>query len=58
MVLATGDPKDTQQIQPYDIAYSSTFAGAIIKGEFVRNWKDIVQEVLNSGFTFNPTLKP
>ncbi|MFG6146907.1 NAD(P)-binding protein [Halobacillus sp. B23F22_1] len=37
VVLATGDSQDTQQIQPYDIAYSSTFAGAVVKGDFVRN---------------------
>ncbi|MGP4075823.1 NAD(P)-binding protein [Halobacillus sp. K22] len=37
VVLATGDPQDTQQIQPYDIALPSAFAGAIIKGDFVRN---------------------
>ncbi|MBM7553215.1 NAD(P)-binding protein [Thalassobacillus pellis] len=37
VVLATGDPQDTQQIQPYDIAFPSTFAGAIVKGDFVRN---------------------
>ncbi|MFG6113713.1 NAD(P)-binding protein [Halobacillus sp. MO56] len=37
VVLATGDPQDTQQIQPYEIALKSTFAGAIVKGDFIRN---------------------
>ncbi|MFD1019855.1 NAD(P)/FAD-dependent oxidoreductase [Thalassobacillus hwangdonensis] len=37
VILATGDPQDTQQIQPFHIAFPSTFAGAIVKGDFVRN---------------------
>ncbi|GGD14306.1 NAD(P)-binding protein [Pontibacillus salipaludis] len=37
VVVATGDPRDTQQIQPYDVAFPSAFAGAIVKGDFVRN---------------------
>ena len=37
VVLATGDPQATQQIQKYDIALASAFAGAIVKGDFVRN---------------------
>ncbi|WP_082232964.1 NAD(P)-binding protein [Halobacillus massiliensis] len=37
VVLASGDPQDTQQIQPFDVAYASAFAGAIVKGDFVRN---------------------
>ncbi|MFG6118747.1 NAD(P)/FAD-dependent oxidoreductase [Thalassobacillus sp. B23F22_16] len=37
VVLATGDPQDTQQIQPYEIALKSCFAGAIVRGNFVRN---------------------
>nr|WP_255534786.1 NAD(P)/FAD-dependent oxidoreductase [Halobacillus sp. GSS1] len=37
VVVATGDPQDTQQIQTFDIALPSAFAGAVVKGEFVRN---------------------
>ncbi|MGR9050590.1 NAD(P)-binding protein [Halobacillus faecis] len=37
VIVATGDPQDTQQIQPYDIALPSAFAGATVKGDFVRN---------------------
>ncbi|MGP4070346.1 NAD(P)-binding protein [Halobacillus sp. B29] len=37
VVLATGNLLDIQQIQPYDLAYPSTFAGALVKGDFVRN---------------------
>ncbi|MCD5324360.1 MULTISPECIES: NAD(P)-binding protein [Pontibacillus] len=36
VVVATGDPRDTQEIQPFDVAFPSAFAGAIVKGDFVR----------------------
>ncbi|GGD02149.1 FAD-dependent dehydrogenase [Thalassobacillus devorans] len=37
VVLATGDPLDTQSLQSFDTAFKATFAGAIVKGEFVHN---------------------
>ncbi|MBM7553810.1 FAD-dependent oxidoreductase [Thalassobacillus pellis] len=37
IVLATGDPLDTQKFQPFDTAYKATFAGAIVEGDFVGN---------------------
>ncbi|MCA0984989.1 NAD(P)-binding protein [Halobacillus yeomjeoni] len=37
VVLATGDPSDTQKIQPYEVAYEASFKGAIVEGDFKRN---------------------
>ncbi|WP_181350895.1 NAD(P)/FAD-dependent oxidoreductase [Thalassobacillus sp. CUG 92003] len=37
VVVATGDPMDTEKFQPFDTAFKSTFAGAIVSGDFKRN---------------------
>ncbi len=37
VVIATGDVLDTQQIQPIEISLASTFAGAIVQGDFIPN---------------------
>ncbi|MBO8155998.1 MAG: NAD(P)/FAD-dependent oxidoreductase [Bacillaceae bacterium] len=37
VVLATGDPVDTDQIQIYEEAYKATFRGGIVTGTFIPN---------------------
>ncbi|KHE66973.1 NAD(P)/FAD-dependent oxidoreductase [Halobacillus sp. BBL2006] len=37
VVVATGEPLDTQQFQPFHIEFKSTFAGAVVNGNFIRN---------------------
>ncbi|MGI8314347.1 NAD(P)-binding protein [Halobacillus mangrovi] len=37
VVLASGEPLDTEQIQPFKVEFTSTFAGATVKGNFIRN---------------------
>ncbi|WP_181347993.1 FAD-dependent oxidoreductase [Thalassobacillus sp. CUG 92003] len=36
VVLATGDPMDTEQLQPYEEAFKASFKGAIVEGDFNR----------------------
>ena len=34
VVLATGDPADTEKLQPFDVALKVSFKGAVVKGAF------------------------
>ncbi|ARI79017.1 NAD(P)/FAD-dependent oxidoreductase [Halobacillus mangrovi] len=37
VILATGDPMDVQEIQPFEISYKASFRGSTVSGEFKRN---------------------
>ncbi|WP_028784975.1 NAD(P)/FAD-dependent oxidoreductase [Thalassobacillus devorans] len=54
VVLATGDPIDTQNIQSFDTAFKASFKGATIKGDFIHNeahtWYD--NELVPKGMAY------